>query len=139
LAAVRDGIATEDQIAKLKLISRGCWGIADISRVTQACHEIKTMMEERGIPITLKSVFTYIGYPAMTYTVQLMLDNVQTIRTAYPVLASTPSVPSPFAIPPSYEAANDIERVLLDVGTLLESESMIYKYSGTFYAGEGSI
>jgi hypothetical protein len=145
IAAVRDGTADSDQTANFNNWLRGCWGINDISRIASACIEISTLMNERGSPITLEPVNSYAGYPFILYSLYAMLNNVKKIRSAYPVPPTTPVVPFPpvstngSVIAPSFANANSIERVLQDVAALLESEPKLYKYSGTFYAGEAPL
>ena len=62
------------------------------------------------------------------------LDNVQKLRDAYYTLAETGALPAP-EDKLGYQGANNIEKVLADIGLLLDGMKSIYRRAGTFTAG----
>ena len=62
------------------------------------------------------------------------LDNVQKLRDAYYTLAETGALPAP-EDKLKYTGANTIEKVLADIGLLLDGMKSIYRRAGTFTAG----
>lgn len=62
------------------------------------------------------------------------LANIQAIRDAAPVFPSTPRVPKDMDLL-TYQEANNIEKILLDVYTLALNQSGFVIYSGMVYAG----
>lgn len=65
------------------------------------------------------------------------LDNVQRLRDAYYTLAETGALPAP-GDKLTYTGANTIEKVLADIGLLLDGMKASYRRCGTFRAGNNA-
>ena len=81
----------------------------------------KTDWTDRDIP-TPKALTEYLGY-------------VSTVRGAFVVLPTTPSVPV-YSGGLDYQEANNIEQILLDVDRLISNMLAARFYCGELYSGE---
>lgn len=112
------GIAWTDMTTEQKALwSQGLKGALNESDLERIENNIKLLSQVLEIDlVTYDGKIPYI--PTLDYWNNLLL-NVETIRNAYSVHADTPTTPT---IPVNrYTQINDIEKILLDVYTIIES------------------
>lgn len=114
--------------------AKGTYNAADLTRVTMAINEIAADLNAEGYPVTitwLKQNWLVTDIP----TVEQMdnyLENVGKIKAALPNTAPAPPASMAFL---TYEGANNIERILYEVETLLNNTLSIYPRSGVWTSG----
>lgn len=99
---------------------KGAYNVVDILRVIDAMEELAATLNGMGFDITLQSSQSGWTEGAERPTNALMnayLSDLQKIRDALPLTASTPALPSSMSRL-TYKRANNIEKMLLDVQEL---------------------
>lgn len=93
--------------------------------------------------IKLLSDYLELGLVIETYTlgqiitldnINLILNNIQTLRDNWHIADNTPY--TPIASGYNYQSANDVEKILSDLNDFKISVESDFKYSGTFYSGQ---
>lgn len=115
---------------------RGAYNAVDLNRVGNAVNYVAQRLEQYGYQVQVSPKIDWtmadIPYPpAMTD----YLNNVSVIREALAVMPTTPPVPEDMEAL-NYIEANNIERILLDVNTLIDNMIAAWIYCGTVYCGE---
>lgn len=87
----------------------------DLNRIEEAC---RYLAEHLGVSIRTK-VWIMQDFRSET-EMQRIRQNIQTLRDAYFVKASTPSTPTRITFS-SINQANDIEQILKDIGVMCEN------------------
>lgn len=118
----------------------------DMNRVGQAINYLVTEVKKSGIAINLtaKTDWTQTDIPTREQ-LQEYLDNVSTIRGVISVPATVPKVPSKIWASEgqkdglTYDKANAIEQILVNLDTLLKSMLSVLPRAAQplFYAGWG--
>lgn len=114
---------------------KGCYNATDLNRVEAAAEAIAAELNSAGYTVTVNPV-TY----AETDIIRRLdfaayLSNVQTLRDAIAVRASTPELPAANA-KLDFVGANNIEKILADLDELIGWMKYSQKYCGTFAAGQ---
>lgn len=114
---------------------KGCYNATDLNRVEAAAEAIAAELNSAGYTVTVNPV-TY----AETDIIRRLdfaayLSNVQTLRDAIAVRASTPELPAANA-KLDFVGANSIEKILADLDELIGWMKYSQKYCGTFAAGQ---
>lgn len=114
---------------------KGCYNASDMNRVAAAVTEIAAELNSAGYTVTVNPR-TYAESDIIRRSdFAAYLTDVQTLRDAIAVRASTPSVPAADA-KLDYVGANNIEKILADLDELLGWMTYSRKYCGTFAAGQ---
>ena len=127
------GNATEQDYSLLSQ-NVGSYNASDLNRVGIAIRWLSAALQQ-------------LGYGSITYAkvdwadtdiptkeeLDGYLADVAAIRSVFTLPQDAPDVP---AMPLDYDKANDIERILLLVETLVENVKKAWFYSGEIYAGE---
>lgn len=114
---------------------KGCYNATDMNRVAAAVTEIAAELNSAGYAVEITpQTFVESDIIRRAQWAQY-LSNVQTLRDAIAVRASTPSVPAADA-KLDYIGANNIEKILADLDELLGWMTYSRKYCGTFAAGQ---
>lgn len=114
--------------------SKGTYNAADLTRVTMAINEIAADLNTEGYPVTitwLKQNWLASDIPTVAQ-MDNYLENVGKIKAALPNAAPAPPASMAFL---TYEGANNIERILYEVETLLNNTLSIYPRSGVWTSG----
>lgn len=114
---------------------KGCYNASDMNRVAAAVTEIAAELNSAGYTVTVNPR-TYAESDIIRRSdFAAYLSNVQTLRDAIAVRASTPELPAADA-KLDFVGANNIEKILADLDELLGWMKYSQKYCGTFAAGQ---
>lgn len=114
---------------------KGCYNAADMNRVAAAVKALAAELNSAGYAVTVNPR-TYAETDIIRRSdFAAYLANVQAIRDAIAVRASTPPVPAANA-KLDFVGANNIEKILADLDELLGWMTYSRKYCGTFAAGQ---
>jgi hypothetical protein len=114
---------------------KGCYNASDMNRVAAAVTEIAAELNSAGYTVTVNPR-TYAESDIIRRSdFAAYLTDVQTLRDAIAVRASTPELPAADA-KLDFVGANNIEKILADLDELLGWMKYSQKYCGTFAAGQ---
>ena len=116
--------------------SKGAYNYTDLNRVEEAVVFLSQQLVEMGYVTEqlVTRVWTENDVPTVADMTRY-IQNVKTIRDALSVPGTTPDVPASMH-KLTFQGANDIERILLDVEKLIENMAFTFAYSGEIYGGE---
>jgi hypothetical protein len=107
--------------------------------VETAIRYLTEQLQEMGYPLDLVifTDWTKESKPS-TEALSRYFNNIAEIRALLPaVYASTPEVPGANLSEFTYEKANDLEKILLDIEKIIQNIVASWFYLGDIYAGEG--
>ncbi len=114
---------------------KGCYNATDMNRVEAAVKAIAAELNSAGYGVEITSrTFAESDIIRRAQWAQY-LSNVQALRDAISVRATTPELPAADA-KLDYVGANNIEKILADLDELLSWMMHSRKYCGTFSAGQ---
>lgn len=116
---------------------KGAYNYTDLNRVESKVDELQSILRSYDYftdNLTVKTNWTLTD-KFTPNDAQRYLSNVKKIRDAFPVLSSTPAVPGSMQ-GLTYQRANDIEQVLVDVEFLINNMIASFYYSGEVNSGE---
>ena len=113
---------------------KGCYLYTDLNRVEEAVAHIAEKLAFHGFNISLQPTKTWTvdDIPTNSDMVRY-ISNIQTIRVVNIFPNSTPQAPTSTKI--GWQEANNIEKILYDVDTILENIKQAYRYSGEIISG----
>lgn len=124
-----------EQRGKVTTPLKGCYNATDMNRVEAAVKALAAELNSAGYAVTVNPR-TYAESDIIRRSdFAAYLANVQTLRDAIAVRASTPELPAA-AAKLDYAGANNIEKILADLDELLSWMTYSRKYCGTFAAGQ---
>lgn len=143
---IKAGVATTDEVSEYVTSPRGAYSYTDMNRVGEAINYLVTEVRKAGISINLtaKTDWKQADIPTREQLHEY-LDNVSTIRGVISVPATVPKVPTKIWASEgqrdglTYDKANAIEQILVDLDTLLKSMLSVLPRAAQplFYAGWG--
>ena len=143
---IKAGVATADDVSEYVTSPRGAYSYTDMNRVGEAINYLVTEVRKAGISINLTAKTDW-KQTDITAREQLQeyLNNVSTIRGVISVPATVPKVPTKIWASEgqrdglTYDKANAIEQILVDLDTLLKSMLSVLPRAAQpfFYAGWG--
>lgn len=115
---------------------KGAYNYMDMNRVEGAVVELVARFAERGVNLSLttKTNWTRTGWPTKSDMARYFA-NVEALRVAVGVPLNVPDTPTTGTLF-DYRAANDLEKILLAVGSWLDAASGSNYYAGEIYSGE---
>ena len=116
--------------------AKGTYNAADLNRVDAAVSDIAERFATLGYaaPVTARTDWMEADIPTPSQ-METYRGNIATLRRQIAVMQSTPKTPETMRFL-DYVKANDIERILLDLDTLLDKLMKSWYFSGELYAGE---
>lgn len=114
---------------------KGAYNAADMNRVAAAVSTLSGLLNAAGYKNEISAQSFADGEDSTDEKYSTYLANVQTLRDAIAVRASTPELPAADA-KLDYVGANNIEKILADLDELLGWMTYSRKYCGTFAAGQ---
>lgn len=114
---------------------KGTYDAIDMNRVAAAVSTLSGLLNAAGYKNEVSAQNFVEGEDSTDEKYTVYLSNVQTLRDAIAVRASTPSVPAADA-KLDFIGANNIEKILADIDELLGWMRYSQKYCGTFAAGQ---
>lgn len=115
---------------------KGYYNATDLNRVGAAVKYIAEWFTGYGyaVAVSPKADWSESDTPTASQMETYRL-NIVNLRTVIAVMASTPETPETMRAL-DYVKANDIERILQDLDTLITNMSQAWFFSGDLYAGE---
>lgn len=116
--------------------AKGFYNASDLNRVGAAVQYVAERFTAQGYAVTVspKTDWTEKDIPTSS-ELETYRQNIATLRALLAVMPTTPEAPDSMA-GLTYTEANDIERILLDLDTLLTNAALAWYQSGELYAGE---
>lgn len=136
LIAKGDGMSTEELSQWLAGL-KGYYCFTDLNRVENAVYFVNNRLIDIGIddlPISIKNTWVIADIPTKAEMFRY-LNNVKSIRGAISLPETAPELPSNMERL-NYEAANNIEMVLLCVDAQIAKIRQNFIYSNEIYSGE---
>jgi hypothetical protein len=123
---------TEEELA---IVEKGLVTLNTLNRIEQKQIELKETLANMGY--YSGGVWNKYWHEGMYFTsedLQRIVDNVAKLRNSFFVLSNTPNNPiAKF----HYEEFNNIEKILVDIETMIADVIQNYRECNTFYCGEG--
>lgn len=112
------------------------YNASDLNRVGAAVQYVAERFAAQGYTVTVhpKTDWTEKDIPTAS-ELETYRQNIAALRALLAVMPTTPETPDSMA-GLTYTEANDIERILLDLDTLLTNAALAWYQSGEIYAGE---
>lgn len=130
------GNMTEDEKKEWLNGIKGAYNASDLNRVGAAVAYVGGRLTGYGYAVTVTPKQDWTGSDIPTAgQMAAYLRDVSALRGAIAVMASTPPTPDS-ASGLTWQEANNIEQILLDVDELLNRMAAAWFYSGDLYAGE---
>lgn len=109
---------------------------SDLNRVGAAVQYVAERFAAQGYTVAVrpKTDWTEKDIPTAS-ELETYRQNIATLRALLAVMKSTPETPKTMRFL-DYIKANDIERILLDLDTLLTNAALAWYQSGELFAGE---
>ena len=116
--------------------AKGFYNVSDLNRVGAAVQYVAERFAEQGYTVTVSPKKDWLASDIPTSSeLETYRQNIATLRALLAVMPTTPEAPDSMA-GLTYTEANDIERILLDLDTLLTNAALAWYQSGEIYAGE---
>lgn len=116
--------------------AKGFYTHEDLNRVERSVEWLADQFNLYGYAaaVEIKTDWTLEDIPIKSQ-MQRYLDNIQDLIDAYYTLTTTPELPESMDFL-TWAKANDIEKILLDMKTLLGNMLAAFRYCGEIFAGE---
>lgn len=115
---------------------KGSYNASDLSRVNAAMDYVAGRLIEYGYAPSIQTKSDWMDTDWMTEsTAQQYLENLSELRRQFALLQSTPAVPDDMQ-GLTYTEANNIEKILEDIDTLLTNAAKTWFFSGDVFSGE---
>ena len=127
---------TAEERAEWQTSLKGGYNYTDMNRVESAVEYVANKLTLAGyvvVPVVKKN-WVATDKPTVE-DIKRYLKNVADIREALDAFSSTPDAPT-IEQKLTYQTANDIEQILLDVDELITRMVSAYFYSADLYSGE---
>lgn len=115
---------------------KGFYNATDLNRVCDAVAYIAERFTDYGyaVAVSPKADWSESDTPTASQMETYRL-NIANLRAVIAIMASTPETPETMRAL-NYVKANNIERILLDLDTLITNMEQAWFFSGDLYAGE---
>lgn len=116
--------------------AKGFYNASDLNRVGAAVQYVAERFAAQGYTVTVSPKTDWLASDIPTASeLETYRQNIATLRALLAVMPTTPEAPDSMA-GLTYTEANSIERILLDLDTLLTNAALAWYQSGELYAGE---
>lgn len=116
--------------------AKGFYNVSDLNRVGAAVQYVAERFAAQGYTVAVSPKTDWLASDIPTASeLETYRQNIATLRALIAVMKSTPETPETMRFL-DYIKANDIERILLDLDTLLTNAALEWYQSGEIYAGE---
>lgn len=127
---------TDEEKLEWNTSLKGAYNHTDMNRVESAVEYVANRLTEAGyvvLPIVKKN-WTGSDKPTLD-DIKRYMKNIADIRTALATFHTTPEAPTTKKRL-TYQMANDMEQILIDVDDLISRMASAYFYSNDLYSGE---
>ena len=112
------------------------YNASNLNRVGAAVQYVAERFAAQGYTVTVSPKTDWLASDIPTVSeLETYRQNIATLRALIAVMPTTPEAPETMRFL-DYIKANDIERILLDLDTLLTNAALAWYQSGEIYAGE---
>lgn len=112
------------------------YNASDLNRVGAAVQYVAERFAAQGYAVEVSPKTDWLASDIPTSSeLETYRQNIATLRALLAVMPTTPETPDSMA-GLTYTDANDIERILLDLDTLLTNAALAWYQSGELFAGE---
>ena len=119
--------------------AKGFYNRTDLERIQLAIPKIKQSMEDIGItPPTTVTVNWSSDWSFTAANIETLRQNVVALKAAYQTRPGTPATPATLDYP-TWQKANDLEKILEDIWTMLEGAKNAWWHSGMHWSGQGGL
>lgn len=127
---------TAEERTEWETFLKGAYNYTDMNRVESAVEYVANRLTEAGYVVTpiIKKNWSKTDKPTLT-DLKRYMKNISDIRSALATFETTPEAPTTEKRL-SYQAANAMEQILIDVDDLVSKMMSAYFYSGDLYSGE---
>lgn len=116
--------------------NKGFYNASDLNRVGAAVQYVAERFAAQGYTVAVSPKTDWLASDIPTASeLETYRQNIAALRGLIAVMKSTPETPETMRVL-DYIKANDIERILLDLDTLLTNAALAWYQSGELYAGE---
>jgi hypothetical protein len=126
-----------DELAEWLGEMKGRYAHTDMNRVENAVAEVAKQLRSLGYDVptlSLKTDWTVRSIPTKA-DFDRYFGNVATLRGVFPLPATTPKTPTTGSRL-DYVAANDLEKILVEVAAMVQKLVSARYYAGDIFAGE---
>jgi hypothetical protein len=127
---------TDEEKLEWNTSLKGAYNHTDMNRVESAVEYVANRLTEAGyvvLPIVKKN-WTGSDKPTLD-DIKRYMKNISDIRSALTTFYTTPEAPTTKKRL-TYQMANDMEQILIDVDDLVSRMASAYFYSNDLYSGE---
>lgn len=115
---------------------KGAYNAKDLNRVEEAIAYLAGRLVRSGYSLNLESESWCLGDIPPLNQWQLYLNRVRTIKNCIVNLPTTPELPLDMQ-GLTYEDANAMEQILIDIDRVITLSKLTSYYTGEIYSGEG--
>lgn len=126
----------EEEKAEWETQLKGAYNYTDMNRVESAVEYVANRLTEAGyvvLPVVKKN-WNRQDKPTLD-DIKRYMKNIADIRAALTTFSDTPEAPTTEKRL-TYQIANDMERILIDIDDLISRMASAYFYSNDLYSGE---
>lgn len=128
--------ATVEEIAEYGNDLKGSYNASDLNRVGAAVQYVANRLREYGYAVSVQPKTDWLAGEIPTpEELETYRGNVAALRAVLPLAKGTPETPESMDRL-TYQAANDLEQILLDIDSLISNIARAWYYAGEVYAGE---
>lgn len=134
-AKINNGTASLEDYEKYRVaLTRGNYGIDSINRVVAAMNTINAHLNSLGYIVNGYTPFGHISDNIPPSVANKYIGNIKALRDTLAVIEDTPKVPNDME-QLTYQEANAIEQILLDVDGLIDLLESVFIRSGVHQSG----
>lgn len=117
-----------------EILSRGMMTLTTINRIEEKQQELKSLLNEMGYwNIPIENKYWRAGGLFNETEFKRLIDNTNVLRGAFFVFKDTPLTPP---VSYYYEDINALEKILYDLGEMVDDVKSHYRECGDFECGE---
>ena len=127
---------TDEEKSEWGTSLKGAYNLSDMNRVESAVEYVSNRLTEAGyvvLPIVKKD-WNVNDKPTLN-DIKRYMKNIADIRAALTIFSTTPEAPTTEKRL-TYQMANDMEQILIDIDDLVSRMASAYFYSNDLYSGE---
>lgn len=130
------GTATAAELEEYGSAMKGSYNAEDLNRVGAAVEYVANRLREYGYAVTVApKTDWHAGEIPTAAVLETYRGNVAALRAVLTVGKTTPETPNSMERM-TYQEANDLEQILLDVDRLITNITLAWFYAGEVFSGE---
>ena len=136
---VKDRTATQEEIAEWLTPLKGAYNFADLNRVGEAMNYLADALNDFGYynAVSAKTDWVITDKPNPEQ-MEKYINDLNELKKCFYVSSTTPQTPSNM-VSLTYEKANDIEKILVDIEKIFKSMQNYYVFCGVGNCGQSRL